>query len=75
MLCQNLFLSCDCVNLCDYGHNPKLPAGHGFTGMVVRETGTDTHPKIGRMSQSGAFFVRRLFTVFLSVFLEDTFGG
>jgi len=34
----------------------KSPAGHGFTAMVERETMIDIHPKIGRVSQSGAFF-------------------
>ncbi len=34
----------------------KSPAGHGSTGMVERETMIDKHPKIGRVSQSGAFF-------------------
>jgi len=34
----------------------ESPAGHGFTAMVERETMTDKHPKIGRVSQSGVFF-------------------
>jgi hypothetical protein len=34
----------------------KSPAGHGFTGMVEREMMFDKHLKIGRVSQSGAFF-------------------